>query len=257
MKIECNLKNEEFEELAKRNSLINIDTYSSVLKTDFYDIDLRFAGEIRYGPAYYHLKIYSREYEIWDGGRNIYSSESFKYNAVGDKYDKLILLKWFSTNNPYEQTVVEINLNTGMETALDMRQRYWASGHFYSFDGAFYKKNDIEDFLCKDFEYNIDFLLFERIRARIKSAFQWSISPVDDCIVVYSKEKQDNVVLFNIRKKEIIDYQTYDFELSERGCINSSLDKNSNVLIINTHDYELSEDNHIRNSRNKYYRIIF
>jgi hypothetical protein len=229
----------------------------SVYKTDLYEVQTSRAGEIRFGPEYKFIKVYSKGVEIWDGGQNIYGEESFQHNVLGEAYDKLILIKWFSESNPYEQAVVEINLATGKETKLDINQRYWEAGHFNSFDGMFYKKSDIKDYLCKDFAAKSDFLLYERINEKIKNAFSWTVTSIKDCILVYSRQTTDNVLLFNIRKKEIIDFHTIDFEVSERGTLNisSHLDKRNSELTIRYHDHEWGNDNKIANSNTKYFKI--
>lgn len=229
----------------------------SVFKTDLYEVQTARAGEIRYGPEYKFIKVYSKGVEIWDGGKNIYGAESFQHNVLGEAYDKLILIKWFSVSNPYEQAVVEINLATGKETKLDMNQRFWEAGHFNSFDGMFYRKSDIKDYLCKDFEAKSDFLLFERISEKIKNTFSWTVTSVKDCILVFTRQTTDNIFLFNIRKKEIVDFQTIDFEASERSIVSISayLDKKDSELTIRCHDHEWGSDNEITNSSTKYFKI--
>ncbi|HEU5146881.1 MAG TPA: hypothetical protein VFT90_09205, partial [Chryseosolibacter sp.] len=78
----------------------------SVYKTDFYEVRTTDAGEVRFGPEYKFVKVYSKGVEIWDGGKNIYGAESFQHNVIGEKYNKLILIRWFFESDPCEQTVV-------------------------------------------------------------------------------------------------------------------------------------------------------
>lgn len=245
-----NINGDQFAELRKA---------FSVYKTDFYELQALWAGEIRFGPEYNFIKVYSKGTEIWDGGKNIYGAESFQHNVIGEAYDKLILIKWFSLSNPREQAVVEINLATGKETKLDMNQRYWEAGHFNSFDGMFYKKGDINDYLCKDFELKSDFLLHERISQKIEGAFSWTVTSVKDCILVYSRQAKDNVVLFNLRKKEVADFQTIDFDISKKGTprVSSCLDKKRSELLIRFHDHEWGVDNRIANHNEKFFKINF
>lgn len=226
----------------------------SVYKTSLYEVKTSRAGEIRFGPEYKFIEVYSKGVLIWDGGKNIYGEESFAHNVIGEKFDKLILIKWFSQTDPREQAVVEINLATGRETKLDMNQRYWEAGHFNSFDGAFYRKSDIKDYLCKDFEAKTDFLLFERINEKIQDAFAWTVTSIKDCIMVYAKNPADNAILYNIRKKEIVDWATLDIDPSVKG-FSSFLDKVNDQLMIRCHYYDLDKDNRVINSKNDYFRI--
>lgn len=205
-------------------------------KTDFYEVRTTDAGEVRFGPEYKFVKVYSKGVEIWDGGKNIYGAESFQHNVIGEKYNKLILIRWFFESDPCEQTVVEIDLATGTETRLDMNQRYWEAGHFNSFDGVFYRKSHIKDDLCKDFGTRTEFLLFERIREKIDKAFDWSVTAVKDCILVYAQTMRDNVALYNVRKQEVVEFMTLDIPLTERTAIFSRLDKRNNEVIVRCHD---------------------
>ena len=153
--------------------------------------------------------------------------------------------------------VVEVDLATGRERTLVEHQRYWEAGHFNSFDAIFYRKSEIKDYLCKDLEAKTDFLLYERIKEKIKAAFQWGVTSITNTIIVFTREDKNNVVLYNIRKKEVVDYNTIDFHPSERGSLRSYLDKSTGQLIVHCSDFNLDSGNRIINSTCKYYKIRF
>ena len=106
-------------------------------KSDFFDVIKKYAGEIRFGPAYCTVKVASKGYEIWNGKDSKYGEESFIYNNLSEKYNRLILIKWYS-QDPHEQQIVSVDLTTGIETPLVEHQRYYYAGHFQTFDGIFY-----------------------------------------------------------------------------------------------------------------------
>jgi len=240
----------EYIDNLKRNYPFSFD--SGNIQEGIFEVKSKYAGEIRFGPPYFNISVLSRENEIWTGRNSVYGGELFFHNILSERYKKLVLVKWLSKRDPNDQTIVLIDLENGRETEIFERQRYWWAGHFHSFDGIYYKKNNIKDILCRDFESRTDFLLFERINEKISNPINWSISSIENTIIVFSKAIKDNVILYNIRKKEVLETLTMPFELSNNGRIYTYLDKNSKRLLIQLNDYDLSSDNRIINKRDEY-----
>ena len=215
-----------------------------------------YAGEIRMGPPYFYVKVEKNNSVIWKSD-SIHGGELFFKNILSERFKKLILVKWFSTMDPSQQTIVMIDLENGIEKEIVERQRYYWAGHFHSFDGIFYSDSNKDDIRCRDLENNSDFLLFERIKEKISNPISWSISDIDNTIIVFTNDTYDNVFLFDIRKKEIIDSLKMPMELSQNGKIYSFLDKDNGKLLIELKDYDLTSENRIINNRKTYNVIDF
>ena len=49
---------------------------AAIYKTDLFQLEVEYVGEIRFGPVYYSVKVHSKGIEIWSGQNNIYGEES-------------------------------------------------------------------------------------------------------------------------------------------------------------------------------------
>lgn len=215
-----------------------------------------YAGEVPHGPPYYNIGVLCNGLKVWDGGNAIYGGEIFNHNILSAKHDKLVLVKWHSPNNPNEEIVVVVDLNTGTENHITGLDRYYYAGHFYSFDAVFYAMRGA-DLQCKDLVLNQNFQLFETMRPKIPDVIAWSICTHEDSILAFSKKSSDNVALFNLRSQQILEVATLPMSLSANEKIYSYLDKSSNSVIVHLHDYDLNENQNIINKRDSYFSIEY
>lgn len=225
------------------------------IKDDDVSIRCNYAGEIRMGPPYYEVEVFNNGQNIFKG--SIYGGEIFCENILSKKHNRLILVKWFSAIDPFEQVVVSIDLTSGKEDFLTTKGRYFTAGHFDSFDGIFYSKSGSKDTHCENFETNEKFLLNETLEKDIKDVFSWGLSPVKDTIIVITTDKKENVILYNLKNKKIEKACTINFELSENGKIRCFLDKKNGQVLLEFSDYDVTADRMIINDRKRYQILEF
>lgn len=237
------------------NSILNL--YPFFLNDHVKDgnilLKCTYAGEIRMGPPYYQVEVFNSGQQIFRDA--IYGGEIFCENILSEKHNRLILVKWFSQKDPYDQVVVSINLSDGKEVFLTDKYRYFTAGHFDSFDGFFCSKFGIKDIFCENFETREKFMLTETLNKHIKAFHSWGLSPIKNTITVLTKEKKDNVIIYNLKDKKIENACTMHFDLSENGSIRCFLDKKNETVLFEFDDYDLLNERRIVNQR-KYYKIL-
>jgi len=236
-------------------SILNLYPFylDSNIKDGNICVQSNYAGEVRMGPPFYQVTVLNNQTEIFKDA--IYGGEIFCHNILSEKHNRLILVKWFSEVNPYEQVIVSIDLISGKEVFLTGKDRYFNAGHFDSFDGIFYSKSGITDTFCKNLETHETFMLEETLNKHINHFFSWGLSPLKDTIIVVTKEKKNNLIIYNLKNKKIESACTMDFDLSENGKISCFLDKENNAVLIEFSDYDLKANRRIINER-KQYKIL-
>lgn len=218
-----------------------------------YSIDCDYLGEIRFGPPYFSVSVFNGTKKIWES--STYGGELFCNNIISARCNKLVLVKWFSSSDPDKQVVTEIDLKTGKEKYLTEEGRYTYAGHFDSFDGIFYSKSGVNDTICLDRETQETFLLNETLGKDIDNVFSWGLSPVENTIIVISNSEKENVILYDLKYKKILEAISMPYKLSENGDARCFLDKEKRSVLIELSDYDLLEDRTIVNER-KEYRIV-
>ncbi|MCJ8153953.1 hypothetical protein MKJ01_09310 [Chryseobacterium sp. SSA4.19] len=236
-------------------SILNLYPFylDSNIKDGCISVQSAYAGEVRMGPPFYLVAVLNNQKEIFKDA--IYGGEIFCHNILSKKYNRLILVKWFSEVNPYEQVISSIDLISGKEFFLTGKDRYFNAGHFDSFDGIFYSKPGTTDTFCKNLETNETFMLEETLNKDINHFFSWGLSPLKDTITVITKEKKNNVIIYNLKNKKIESACTMDFDISENGKISCFLDKENDMVLIELSDYRLKANRRIVNER-KDYKIL-
>lgn len=239
------------------SSILNLYPFylNSNIKDGNVCIQSTYAGEIRMGPPFYQIAVLNNRKEIFRDA--IYGGEIFCHNILSKKYNRLILVKWFSEVDPYEQVIASIDLISGKEVFLTGKDRYFNAGHFDSFDGIFYSKPGITDTFCKNLETHETFMLEETLKKQINHFFSWGLSPLKDTITVVTKEKENNLITYNLKNKKIESACTMDFDFSENGRISCFLDKENDAVLIEFSDYDLKANRKIINKRKNYKVLEF
>jgi len=219
-------------------SIIRQSPYSldnNTVSDGAYTVTGSYMGEIPFGPAYIGVGVSQNGREIWSG--TTYGGDS-SGNLLSEKYNKLILVKWFSLKKPDEQAVVAVDLTTGKEKHLTGKGRYYQAGHFYSFNMAYYSKFGIDDTICHDLETGETFLLSKLLKNDIRDIYNWGISPVPDTIIVMDKGATNNLHLYNIRSKKIVESISVDFKPLKKMFVRFFLDKENGSSLIQFRDHD-------------------
>jgi hypothetical protein len=220
-----------------------------------YSVKCGYLGEVRFGPPYFAVNVFKDNEKIW--GDSTYGGELFCENIISEKYNKLILVKWFSLSDPNDQIVTEIDLETAKEKQITEKGRYFYAGHFNSFDGIFYHKRGVQDTICIDFESQETFLLQETLKHDIEHVLSWGLSPIENTIIVISNTKKENIILYDLKNKKILKRITVHYKLSENGKIRCYLDKKNESVLIQFSDYDVLVDGKISNERKEYKLLEF
>lgn len=178
----------------------------------------------RYSPSSIGLFVYEGEHGLWLNDRLEFVSSSNCCNIISKKYGKLIVEELIT---PYYKPIC-IDFVKNRIIQIDQPRYYEYVGHFYSFDAAFYKVDGGLE--CGyDFKTGKQFPFMLNLLNDISSMFAWSICPVDNNIIVFSKSKNDNVLLYNVVQREVTEAITVD-SLNNVCRITSVYDKNSCAL---------------------------
>jgi hypothetical protein len=232
------------------------DLADFIFEEEQYVIKVFCVGEIRFGPSYYSVQVNDYfDNVIWKGN-GIYGGELFNRNIYSQPYDKLILVKWNSITDPGKQQVVEIDLMKGIERVITEENRYYLAGHFYSFDGVFYSSLADKDLICRNFETQTTFLLFETIQKIIPNAISWSISPVTNCIIVVTTDENANLYLFDIIHLKIVESNFLGIVISNKNELDLFLDKKRMALLIH-YQYYSDTTNGYNTAKDQYFEIDF
>lgn len=154
----------------------------------------------RYSPSSIGLFVYEGEHGLWLNDRLEFVSSSNCCNIISKKYGKLIVEE---RGAPYHKPIcIDFVKNKIIQIAQPGDYEY--VGHFYSFDAAFYKrKGDVLQ--GYNFITNSRFAFGENLLKDIQTVSQWSIGPVENCIVVFNIASDNNILLYDVVQRKIVE----------------------------------------------------
>ena len=131
----------------------------------------------------------------------------FRSDFVSDESDLMILTRVNSTESPNHMQIILVDLKTGKEKVLTEEGNYHLAGHFLSFNCIYY--SDSKGTHCMDCNNNSLFMLNDVLNTRFTEIQTWGICPVKDCMIVITREQEQNVCLFNLIQEQIVDSATF------------------------------------------------
>lgn len=186
------------------------------LSTEKYDVTLEYASSNFYAPSFYYVTVKDKEGKIvWNGGKSVFLEYLFSCQFISDRYDKMILNRVNDTSNSKSQQMIWVDLPSGTETELTGEGFYGSFGHFENFDAVFF--NEVGNRItCLDFERNVKFDFSHLLETHFPGYTTWGLSPIRHAVMVLTPTKENNLVLFDLYKEEVIDQCTLAFGEAER-----------------------------------------
>jgi hypothetical protein len=162
-----------------------------------YTTEVIYHSSMFYGPVFFRVSVKNQSgATVWSGGDAMFLDTLFLHNFISETHHRLILTRVNSTENSGHMQPLMVDLLTGRETLLDAEGFYHSAGHFMNFDGVFYSvENDIK---CIDYERQYSFFLFEILRPGFPHLQSWGVSPVKNCVLVFTQEAEGKICLFNL-----------------------------------------------------------
>lgn len=202
-----------------------------IYTTEKYVVEIVYHSSMFYAPDFYKVSVSDKSgQQIWSGGDTMFLDSLFRTDFVSDKYDRMILTRVNSTESSNHMQVILIDLKTGKEEVLAEEGHYHIAGHFMSFDGIYYGiSNDLKSI---DVEMGKEFLLFETLAHTFSEIKSWSTCPIDDCILVITNAKENNVALFDLRKEEIKGQATLQWKEADQVSLQNGFVLNDKATVV-------------------------
>ncbi|MCQ2335642.1 MAG: hypothetical protein MJ010_00450 [Paludibacteraceae bacterium] len=212
--------------LPNKEPICLISDIANVVDEDF---ELRniYNKECGYNSLAIGLLVKQQDFPVFLDDHIEFLYESFSNNCISKRYHNFIILKV----DGLKQIPYVIDWITGRKLSVDSSDDYEQSGLFYSFNCAFYKKSNESEWRCYDIYNGERFLLKERIDSTI-NVKEWSICPVPDCILIMTIEPKDNLVLYNVRKREVVQTATFPVKEDKRYSFGMYFDKEKQRVIV-------------------------
>ncbi len=202
-----------------------------IYTTEKYVVEIVYRSSMFYAPDFYKVSVSDKSgQQIWSGCDTMFLDSLFRTDFVSDKYDRMILTRVNSTESSNHMQVILIDLKTGREDVLTEEGHYHIAGHFMSFDGIYYGiSNDLK---CIDMEMGKEFLLIETLARSFSDIKSWGTCPIDNCILVITNAKENNVNLFDVRKEEIKAQETLQWKEADQVSIQTGYVLNYKSTIV-------------------------
>lgn len=229
-----------------------------ILSTGKYVVEIKYASSNFYAPEFYYVKVKDRQGNIlWDGQESVFLDSLFSTEFISDRFDKIILNRVNDTGNSHSQQLILIDLKNGTETALTAEGYFTGFGHFRSFNAIYYSPPG--GIRCIDLEDGKEFMLNQIIESCFSSAAieTWSVCPVQDCIVVLTKGKENNLLLFNVSSHEIVGQGTVPWEEAERVNRTFRLLEAPNEMEITVAYSHKAPNGYFAHTKSEYYKAVF
>ncbi len=228
--------------------------------TPKYVVDIVLASSNNFNVSFYYVTVSNKQGQVvWTGGKSEFL-DSLDYNEfISDRFDRLILTRVNDTNRSDSMQYILVDLKTGEEKNLVIEGRYGSCGHFISFDGVFFHVfNDVQNELnCIDFETGKTFLLFEILKKHFPEYKSWGICPIDNCILVITNEKVNNVALFDCRKQEIKSVATLQWEEADNVTIRTVSVHSSQSTILSVSYSNLASNGYLKHLKETFFEVEF
>lgn len=189
-------------------------TETFLFTTTKYKVELAWKSSTFNGPDFFCVSVTDLNGKfIWDSRADVFLDTVFSSDFISDRFDKMVLIRVNDTSNSASTQAILVDLKNGQAQTLSEEGFCQTAGHFLSFDCVFWsEKNEIR---CRDSETQNEFLLFELLKKQFAEIKTWAPSPVADCILIVTAEKENNLVLFDLRKEEVRDRITIGFKEME------------------------------------------
>ncbi|MFN8236807.1 MAG: hypothetical protein U0T77_01435 [Chitinophagales bacterium] len=235
---------------------ISVNDTQYAFYTPKYVVDVEYACSNFYAPDFYRVSVKNRQGNtIWDGKKSTFLDTLFVEPFISDRYDTMILNRVNDTGNSNSQQLILIDLVSGTEAILTPEGYFTRFGHIQSFNAIYFSAAD--GIQCKELETGHEFMLKPLLSTYLPLAEAWGVCPVQDCILVFSKTKENNIALFNLKTRQIQEQQTIQWEDAERvnWSFNNILQEQSTVL---TASYSHKAPNgYWAHTKSVYYKIDF
>ncbi len=213
-----------------RPAHIKTDTHY-IFTTKKYVAEVVYHSSMFYAPDFYKVTVkHIGGKKLWSGGDAVFLDTLFLTDFISDEYERMILTRVNSTKSSSHLQIILIDLKTGKEELLTPEGAFYSAGHFISFDGVYY--SDSKAVHCIDYSNNRSFVLTEVLKKHFQDIKTWGTCPANNCILVISKDRENNVALFDLRKEEVIEQATLHWKEADQvsiqvGCV---LEKNCTTV---------------------------
>ncbi len=240
-------REQKFVKISKNDTLY-------VLPTAKYDVTVEYASSNFYAPDFYYVSVKDKQGKnIWSGNKSMFLDTLFSAQFISNRFDKMILNRVNDTTNPNSQQMILVDLKTGTENTLTGESFFGMFGHFQSFDAVFFY--EAATIHCLDFENGKEFRLDQIIAKHFTGYKTWGLCSVKDCIIVNTLEKENNLLLFNIRKEQIMAKCTLVHKAADSvNCsFNATADENELLLTVTYADK--AANGHLAYTRTEYFKV--
>lgn len=226
---------------------VKADTHY-IFTTKKYVVEIVYHSSMFYAPDFFKVTVKaSNGKHIWSGGDSMFLDTLFLTDFISDDYDRMILTRVNSTESSGHMDIILIDLKNGEEDILTEEGAYSAAGHFVSFDCIYYA--DHNGVHCIDCDTKNSFMLHDILLQHFKEIKTWGACAVKDCILVIAGNEENNVCIFNLMERRVIDSATLFWGHSTSvtlsiGCVNdnetsivsvSYADKQANGVLKHSH----------------------
>lgn len=238
-----------------RPAHVKSDTHY-IYTTEKYVVEIVYHSSMFYAPDFYKVSVCKLSGEqVWNGGDTMFLDSLFRTDFVSDKYDRMILTRVNSTESSNHMQVIIIDLKTGREEVLTEEGHYHIAGHFMSFDGIYYGiSNDLK---CIDMEMGKEFLLFETLARSFSDIKSWGACPIDNCILVITNAKENNVALFDLRKEEVKAQVTLQWKEADQVSLQNGFVLNYKATVVSISYSNRVASGALVHSGTEYFQIDF
>lgn len=191
-------------------------------------------NKIPYNPyGLCNVGIFYGDKLIWDGGNVLYCRPRVKSPIISSKYNNVILKQ--ATPTGYSIKPVIIDLFSGKLSYIYTEDNFMGLGYtglLYSSNVAFY-----QDFrLLNAYRfYDIDTkqeLSVRTLEDVLNLSYKWSVCPVPDCILLLTLKPKNNLILYNIKRNEVVQIGTFPVDEEKKYDFGMWFDKEKKRVII-------------------------
>ena len=227
-----------------------------LFSTSLYDVRVTYATSVFYAPDFYHVSVMDKQGNtIWSGGEALFLDTLFLNEFISDRYQQMVLTRVNTTEASDRMQVVLIDLKSGQEQVLNEEGFYHSAGHFISWDGIYIGTS--AGVWVIDFQRQESYFLNPMLHKHFPSFRFWSACPVDDCMLILTSGDSDNLQLFNIRSKQVVDRCSLGIGSADSCSFQVTFPHRNDPLIWSVQLSMRQESGALKHMRSEHFKIEF
>ncbi len=221
-----------------------------------YDVDIHYHSSNFYQPDFFKLQVTDKNGNcVWNDGSLLFHGDFMAQPFISETYDSMVLPLVHDTSDSESMQVILVDLKKSSYKPITPKGFYPFTGHFQSFNSIFWgEKSGVIGY---NLDNNKTFILHELLSPIVSEMYAWCTSPVNNNMLIVSKESERNIILFNVQQGVITGKETISFNSADNLVVTCHPEHNTNGVLLHVQYSKKTESEILQFQSSDFYQIIF